>query len=136
MLYRETKRRSRAPMGRVMRVIWLVGAFASPFCLVRRARAFDFSKTLDIVAGNAGLPTGEAANDLPSIVGEILYAAIVILGVVFILLAVFSGIKWMTAGGNQEKVEEAKKALSGSAIGAAVTIMAYAIVTFVFKMLL
>jgi hypothetical protein len=46
-----------------------------------------------------------------------------------------AGYKWMTAGGNEEKVKEAKSQIQHAIIGLAIIIMAYAITYFVFEAL-
>lgn len=57
------------------------------------------------------------------------------LGVVAIIIVLAGGFKWMTAGGNEEKVAEAKKLLIAGIVGLAIVIGAYAIATFVVRSL-
>ena len=53
------------------------------------------------------------------------------IGVVFLILIIYGGITWMTAGGNDKQVEKAKNIISRAAIGLTVVILAYAITSFV-----
>jgi hypothetical protein len=59
------------------------------------------------------------------------------LGVIFLVLFIVSGYQWMTAGGNEEQIEKAKKRMGNAAIGTIIVLMAWALTRFVFlKMLL
>lgn len=51
-------------------------------------------------------------------------------GVLFLVLIIFNGIKWMTAGGNEENVKIAKSGLTKVAKGFAIVLFAYIIVNF------
>jgi len=52
-------------------------------------------------------------------------------GVLFLGLTIFSGIKWMIAQGNEEKVKIAKDSLLNSIVGLIITLSAYAISYFI-----
>jgi len=56
-----------------------------------------------------------------------------VLGIVFLVLMIFAGFKWMIANGNEERVKEAKQTLISAVIGLIIIILAYAITYFVFK---
>ena len=64
------------------------------------------------------------------VIGNFMMTAGVILAVIVI---VYSGIKWMTAGGNEEDVGKAKKLIAQAVIGLAIVMAAYAITAFVFE---
>ena len=59
-----------------------------------------------------------------------------ILGLVFIIITIYAGFIWMTAGGNDEKVAEAKKWIFSGIIGLAIILSAYALSSWVIKELL
>ena len=59
-----------------------------------------------------------------------------VLGIIFIIITLYAGFLWMTAGGNDEKVSEAKKWLTRSVIGLAIILSAYSITTFVINSLI
>jgi len=48
-------------------------------------------------------------------------------GMIFLVLTVYAGVKWMTAGGNSEQIDEAKGMLRNAAIGLAIVLLAYVI---------
>ena len=84
---------------------------------------------LSATAGAAGI--GATNTDLPTIIGRLIGAALVLLGVVFVILIIYAGFLWMTAQGNDEKVKQAKKVLSGAVIGLVLIFASYAITGFV-----
>ena len=69
-------------------------------------------------------------------VARIIQAILGFLGVIFIVLIVYSGFVWMTSAGNSEKIDKAKQTLVAAAIGAAIVLAAYAITFFVIDQLL
>lgn len=58
-----------------------------------------------------------------------------LLGIIFIILIVYSGYLWMMAQGNEEDIEKAKKIIRNSIIGLIIVIAAYSITYFVFSSL-
>jgi hypothetical protein len=65
------------------------------------------------------------------IVGKIINYALTFVGVIFLLLTIYAGFLWMTAGGNEETVKKAKKWLVNSIIGLAIVLAAYSITNFI-----
>ena len=53
------------------------------------------------------------------------------LGIIATVVILLGGFKWMTAGGNEDKVAEAKKLLMAGMVGLIIILAAFAIVTFV-----
>ncbi len=70
------------------------------------------------------------------IAGKIINAFLGIMGIVMVILVLFGGFLWMTAAGNTEKIEKAKKILGNAVVGIIIIIMAYAISYFVVNQLL
>ncbi len=79
---------------------------------------------------------GYSTRDLRAVVGSIIKTVLGFLGVVAIVIILIGGFKWMTAGGSEEKVGEAKKWLISGIIGLAIILAAYAITTFVISSLM
>jgi hypothetical protein len=79
---------------------------------------------LKSAGGKAGY--GPADTDtIPGLIGTIVSIAIGFVGAIFFILVIYSGIQWMTAGGNDEKVKKARSRLVNAIIGLAVTVSAY-----------
>ena len=74
---------------------------------------------------------GFGNQDLYSTVGSLIHTVLKLVGVIAIILVIYGGFKWMTAGGSEEAVEEAKKILYSGAIGIVIILSAYALTTFV-----
>ena len=66
-----------------------------------------------------------------SLIAQALKFILSFLGIVFLILIFYSGIKWMIAGGNEEQITKAKDSIKGAVIGLVIIIAAYAIIFFV-----
>lgn len=72
---------------------------------------------------------GGNINDIPTLV-ESLLRIVLVVGVPLIALAIiYAGFKFVTAQGNPDKLEEAKKTFVWIVVGAAILLSAYAIAT-------
>lgn len=80
--------------------------------------------------GYAG-ETGLGSTDIRVTIARIIRVAMGLLGIVAVVIILIGGFTWMTAGGNEEKVGEAKKWIFAGIIGLAIILSAYAIATFV-----
>jgi len=67
---------------------------------------------------------------------RIIQIALSFLGVLAILIILYAGFKWMTSGGDEEKIRQAGKVLRDALIGLLIILASWAIVTFVFSRLL
>lgn len=88
---------------------------------------FAQSSSAAEVASTAGL----GDSDLTTIIGRIINVFLGALGVIFLILFIYAGFVWMTAGGDDKKVEKAKRILINATIGIVIVMMAYAITAFV-----
>lgn len=73
---------------------------------------------------------GFNANDsrqVEDIVGTVIYSVLTLLGVIFIVLIIYGGFLWMTAGGNDQEVTKAKKIIKNAAIGLVVIVLSYSL---------
>lgn len=68
---------------------------------------------------------------LESTVIKIVQFVLGFLGLIAVIMILYGGFMWMTAGGNEEKVASAKKIISAAVIGLIVVLLAWAIVIFV-----
>ncbi len=80
-------------------------------------------------------PLGLPVYDIRLIIARIIRAALGLLGIVMVVLTLYAGFLWMTAGGNEEQIGRAKKILRNAVIGLAIILSAYAITLFIFKLL-
>lgn len=80
---------------------------------------------------NIGESAGFGGVSIFAIVANIIRVIIGLLGIVMLGLMIYSGIMWMTAGGDDEKVLKAKQTMIRAIIGFAVVLMSMAFVTFI-----
>ena len=58
------------------------------------------------------------------------------LALIFIILIIYGGVRWMTSAGNAEGIESAKKIMSAAIIGIIIVFLAYAITALVFNVIM
>lgn len=80
-------------------------------------------------------PLGLPSTDIRLIIARVIRAALAFMGIVVLVIILYAGFLWMTAGGNEEQIERAKKTLRNAVIGLLIILSAYAIVAFVMRML-
>ena len=76
-----------------------------------------------------------ASGFLSSRLGVIIGSILSFIGVIFMVLIIYGGILWMTAMGNDQKVEKAKSLIIQSIIGLIIILSAYAITSFIGRQL-
>ena len=89
--------------------------------------------TEDLLGLQYGEATGLGNSDLRSTVARIINVILGLLGIIFIVLTLYSGFTWMTAGGNESKAESARKILFSAVIGLVIILSAFTITNFVLK---
>ncbi|MFH0857700.1 MAG: hypothetical protein V1848_03055 [Candidatus Magasanikbacteria bacterium] len=77
--------------------------------------------------------TGLGNEDIRATIGSIINVALGLLGVVALVIILFAGFEWMTAGGAEDKVASARKRMVAGVIGLAIILSSYALSTFVLK---
>ncbi len=112
--------------------IYLDSAHAAPAC------GTDDPFCLDKTAIDAELTPGKITNPnvaLAQSLGKIISVGLGFIGVLFFLLLLYAGTRWMIARGNQEDVDKAKGTIEQAAIGLIVVAISYALVTFMVETL-
>lgn len=71
--------------------------------------------------------------DLKQTVVNIISWFLGLLGLIAVVMILYGGFVWMTAGGNEDKVDTAKQIISAAAIGLVIVLIAWAIVNFVIR---
>lgn len=79
--------------------------------------------------------TGLNPFSLGQIIAVVIQAALSLLGIIFLIIIVFAGYRWMTAAGNEESIQKAQDSIKRAIIGLVIVLMAYAITYFVFNQL-
>ena len=110
--------------------IVLAGCLTNPS--ISRASRAEIEGQLDTTGVMAW--GGLAAPDsMAEIVQVAISAFLGLLGIIFVILIIYSGFNWMTARGDEEKVTLAKETLTRAVIGLIIIVAAYSITYFVFS---
>ena len=70
-----------------------------------------------------------------SIIAAVIKAVLGLLAVIFLVLMVFAGFKWMMAQGNEDQIKKSLETIKAAAIGLIIVLSAYAITYFIFTYL-
>lgn len=85
----------------------------------------------DVNGGNFSNTTGLGGADLRTTIAKTIQLIISFLGIIAVVIILIGGFKWMTAGGSEDKVAEAKKLIIAGIIGLVIILFAFAIASFV-----
>lgn len=78
-----------------------------------------------------GTKVGLGNADLKKTVLNILNLVLGLLTLVAVVMIIIGGFTWLTASGNEEKVDRAKKIISAAVVGLIIVLLAWAVVIFV-----
>lgn len=108
---------------------WLKASFAHAALPEVGEGLTGATETLEAV----GTETELGTTSLPALIGNIINIVLGLLGLIFVVLIVYGGFLWMTAGGGKDQIEKAKSILTNSIIGLIIVIAAYAISAYVIQ---
>ena len=101
------------------------------FALPVQADLLDnITNNLDSFNQQANLP-GNENSDLPDVLVRIINLVLGLLGLVFVILIIYGGFVYMTAGGKSENTTKAITIIRNSVIGIAIILLSWAIYNFV-----
>ncbi len=115
-------------------IIPLISISTLIFSVSQVNAAYKFTKESGVsnMADKSGLST--VINTPEFYIGNFLTILFSFLGVIFLVLTIYAGIKWMTAQGNTNQIDQAKDTLTRSIIGLVISIAAYGITYFILTM--
>ncbi|MAF13781.1 MAG: hypothetical protein CMI53_02715 [Parcubacteria group bacterium] len=102
---------------------------------------FSFFALTSTVLAQVGTPTGPGLqnplgqNDPRVIIGNIIKAALGVVGSLTLAFFIIGGFFWITSAGNDEKVKRGKDIIVWSSFGLALIFFSYALVTFLLRAL-
>jgi len=118
--------------------ISLMAILVLPY-IVSASSAFDNLQKVGEGRGgseaNAPYQASSDINSLAGIVSIVIQAFLGLLGIIFISYLLYAGYHWMTAQGDEKKVDKAKDTITRAVIGIIITIGAYAISYYVLEKL-
>ncbi len=90
----------------------------------------------EILDPGVGEVIGTGTEDIRVVIARLIRAAFGFLGIIAVLLVLYAGFLWMTAAGEADKIERAKKTLTAAIIGLVIMLSAYGITSFIISRLL
>lgn len=93
----------------------------------QESKIFNAWSTGSNLETQSGLSSSEPA----AVVLNVVYWVVTLLGVIFFMLMLYAGLRWMTAAGNPEHVTKAKETLRSSILGLLITMGSAAIGNYV-----
>ena len=85
--------------------------------------------------GNVQAASGLGNTDPREMAGSVINIFLGFLGVIAVLIILYGGFKWMTAGGNEDGIAEGKKMIGAGVIGLVIILAAFGIAQFVINAL-
>lgn len=111
----------------------LLVAFFVLFSKIENARSGTVIDTMKENIKKLGSPL--SVKDPESVVAALITSLLAFTGVIFFILVIYGGFLWMTAKGNEDQINKAKKILMSSAIGLAIVMGAYIITVVVVELI-
>ncbi len=105
----------------------LVLGIVTPYGVSAKKTLDDAPAALDVVVKKTGIQK----TDVATTTGTIIKNTLALVGLLFFILMVYAGIKWMLARGEEDEVTKARETIFGAVIGLAIIISAYAITNFI-----
>jgi Zn-dependent protease with chaperone function len=84
---------------------------------------------------NVEAALGLGNEDPRTMVASVVNVAMGFLGIIAVVIVLLGGFKWMTAAGNEDKIEESKGLITSGVVGLIIILMSWAIAKFVIDLL-
>ncbi|PIP33866.1 hypothetical protein COX69_04525 [Candidatus Falkowbacteria bacterium CG_4_10_14_0_2_um_filter_48_10] len=102
----------------IMTLAVLIGQPVSAFDLIKDGGAGE-------TANDSGYNKVFKANNFSEAVGKIINFVLSFVGIFFLVLTLYGGVRWMISQGNDTEVENAKKIIKSALIGLVIVLGAY-----------
>ncbi len=106
-------------------VIALLGVFFVAQPEIATAQSSSVTAGLD-AAAQVGYGTTKAT-PLATLIGRLISTLLSLTGIIFLVLMVYGGVMYMTASGDKDRVQKAKRIITQSLIGLIIVVAAYAL---------
>jgi len=102
--------------------------FNFPFVISVHAKKSlnDATTALNTVSNKTGITESQITN----VGGNVVTMIFMVSGLIFFVLMVYAGVRWMTARDKAETVDKAKNTMIAAVIGLVILLAAYAVTTF------
>lgn len=113
----------------ILILIFLVAILVLPYFVFAETTGSALQKLKSV--GSGGGYAAATEYSFSGILGTVVSAALSLLGVIFIILMLYAGYNWMTASGDEQKIEKAKDTIWRAIIGIIIVVGSYAIWDFI-----
>ena len=79
------------------------------------------------------LPNPLGTTDIREVIAQVIQAVLGIIGAVALVMFIYGGFMWLTAGGKSDRIQKGKDILIWSVIGLVVIFGSYALVNFILR---
>ena len=117
-------------------LLCLIVILILPYFVFAETAPLDSLKTVGEFSDYAEIDDNVDGNNLAANAGRIVQVFLSLLGIIFLVLMLYGGYSWMTAAGDQGKVERAQNTIRRAIIGLIITVGSYAITQFILVKLL
>ena len=96
--------------------------------------ALTIAQEPSTLSGLNAAVSGTAISNRSSVqllIGEVIKTVLGFLGIIFVILIIYGGFVWMTAGGEAGKIDKAKAIIISAVIGVVIVLASYVITEFV-----
>lgn len=108
-------------------IVFLPQAMAAPL-------SGDLTKNMSLQQSSFLQKAGfSSATNIQGIIALGIQVFLSLLSIIFIVLILYAGFSWMTAGGDEKKIENAKGTIQRAVIGLVIIIAAFTITYFIFS---
>jgi len=120
-------------MKKIIITLLLLFSLSTSLCFAQTNPSLkDAFNNVEEISEDAGYQTSQDANLIDTIGGLISFV-LSVLGIIFVLLIIYSGFIWMIAGGEEKKVTEAKDTIKQAIIGLVIVLAAYVLSYFIIE---
>lgn len=115
---------------RLARIARYTGVLLAPFAAFAQdiPKPFGNDSLVSTLANTAGYETGEHdASFFAQALGSVTFALLSFTGLVFTILILYGGYRWMLARGNESEIDKAKGIIRSAIIGLIVTLASYSV---------
>jgi heme/copper-type cytochrome/quinol oxidase subunit 2 len=114
-------------MKKIYIAIFMLSLLAPALMLAVPAHAQNIDLGTNYVTNEINFATGDPRTAAMSLVKLLM----TFLGIIAVVIMLYGGFIWMTAAGNEDKVDQAKKLIAAGIIGLIIILAAFLIVNFV-----
>jgi hypothetical protein len=114
-------------MKKIFIVVSMFSLLAPALMLAMPAYAQDINLGTNYVTNELNFATGDPRTAAVSLIKLLM----TFLGIIAVVIMLYGGFLWMTAAGNEDKVDQSKKLIAAGIIGLIIILSAFLIINFV-----